>query len=101
MQFEILGYADISTSYLEETDLHLLATAPHHLAEIDGGVGTILWLSTDGSPLEEFVAEAKLHGLSDRFIDIIRELDRQKIRYVRFDADGGEVEGIEPMQDVD
>jgi hypothetical protein len=34
-------------------------------------------------------------GLSERFIAIMRHLRAARIPYARFDADGGEIEGIE------
>jgi hypothetical protein len=98
MQFEVIGYADISTAYLEEEDLDLLASAPNHLAEIDDGVGTILWVPSEQDLFEEFVRKSRQHGLSDRFIEIMTELHKQQIAYVRFDADGGEVDGLEHAQ---
>jgi hypothetical protein len=98
MQFEVIGYADISTAYLEKEDLDLLASAPNHLAEIDDGVGTILWVPSEQDLFEEFAQESRQHGLSDRFIEIMSELHQQQIAYVRFDADGGEVDGLEHAQ---
>lgn len=95
MKFEIIGYADVSTAYLEEQDLDLLETAPHHLAEVDDGAGTILYVPLDDEDLKRFEQKSREHGLSDRFRQIIEELYRQQVCYVRFDRDGGEIEGLD------
>lgn len=100
MQFEVFSYADISTAYLEESDLNLVATAPGHIAQLDGGEGDFLTVPAKDNPpepLDVWKARVAEHGLSQRFVDIMLALREQGIPYVRFDRDGGSLEGYEPL----
>ena len=110
MKFTIHKYAYISTGYLETSDLPLLGRkdAPHHLAELDNGEGSFFWVPAGmtyrhaGEGDEElvlFISEALAFGFSQRFVDIMRELFCNDIQYVRFDADGGDVEGLEKQEE--
>jgi hypothetical protein len=104
MHFETYRVADISTAYLEESNLDLIGNpiAPGHLAELDPGPG-----ESEGpgsffySPpaeeealMAEYAMEARAFGFSERFLAIMQELFNQKIFYVRFDRDGGEIESM-------
>ena len=99
MQFKVYSYADISTAYLEPSDLDLLATAPGHIAQLDAGEGDFLVVPAKRNafePLGDWKARAVEHGLSQRFLNIMLALRDLQIPYVRFDRDGGSVEGYEP-----
>jgi hypothetical protein len=95
--FEKHEVADVSTGYLEESDLPLLLQihCPTRVAEIDGGFGTFHRVSDDDQLFEEDLQHATSFGLSGRFVSIMRHLRVAKIPYVRFDADGGEIQGVE------
>jgi len=97
MEFTTLRYADISNGYLPESDHALLlqGEAPNHLATLDKLYGAFFYLP-DEEGFETFAEEACKFGFSERFIEIMRELSRQEIPFVRFDADGANVDGIEP-----
>ena len=90
MKFETYKVADVSTAYVEEADLPLLldSQAPNHLATTDDRAGTFFWTPAKDE-LEDFAKKAGEFGLSERFVSIIRNATAQRIRYVRFDADGG------------
>lgn len=96
MTFEKYEMADISTAYLAESDLELLLRfdCPTRFAETDGGFGTFHWVPDDDSLFEEDMQHAVEFGLSDRFVTIMRHLRSARIPYVRFDADGGEIDGM-------
>ena len=97
MIFEKYEVADVSTRYLEESDLPLLLQihCPTRIAETDGGFGTFHRVSDDDQLFEEDLQHASAFGLSGRFVSIMRHLRATKIPYVRFDADGGEIQGVE------
>ena len=97
MIFEKHDVADVSTGYLEESDLQLLlqTACPTRIAAIDGGFGTFHRVSEDDQLFEEDLQDATSFGLSGRFVSIMRHLPAEKIPYVRFDADGGEIQGVE------
>ena len=98
MKFQEYRYADISTRYITQADCELLATCPHHIAEVgDAGQtwdmsGTILHVPVS-DPWEVAEEEYLEHGMSHEFLDIMRELHTQKFDYVRFDGDGADIEG--------
>jgi hypothetical protein len=102
MNFERYEVADISTAYLEETDLELLLRfdCPTRFAETDGGFGTFHWVPDDDSMFEEDMRRASEFGLSERFVAIMRHLRAARIPFARFDADGGEIEGMERTQGI-
>lgn len=99
MVFSLISYADISNGYLNEKDRELLLdpAAPQHIANLDGGWGALFYTPDKDVPeaCEAFPARAREFGFSERFIEIMMELSRQDIRYVRFDADGDEIDGLE------
>ena len=96
MTFEKYEMADVSTAYLAESDLELLSRfdCPTRFAETDGGFGTFHWIPDDDGLFEEDMQHAVEFGLSERFVTIMRHLRSARIPYVRFDADGGEIDGI-------
>lgn len=67
-----------------------------HVGEVDGNFGSFFYVPWDD--LEERLMDAEQYGLSGRFIRLMRELAAQQIPYVRFDADGGDVDGLEKMK---
>jgi hypothetical protein len=95
--FEKYEVADVSTGYLKESDLPLLLQidCPTRIAETDGGFGTFHRVSDDDQLFEEDLQNASSFGLSGRFVSIMRHLRAAKIPCVRFDADGGEIRGVE------
>jgi hypothetical protein len=102
MTFETYEVADISTGYLDESDLELLLCfdCPTRFAETDGGFGTFHWVPDDDSMFEEDMQRASDFGLSGRFVAIMRHLRAARIPFARFDADGGEIEGMERTQGI-
>lgn len=102
MTFETYEVADISTGYLDESDLELLLCfdCPTRFAETDGGFGTFHWVPDDDSMFEEDMQRASDFGLSGRFVAIMRHLRAARIPFARFDADGGEIEGGERTQGI-
>ena len=107
MKFETYKVADISTKYITASDGSILGNqnAPGHVASVDPlcigdePQGDIYAISLDKETFQEQVANTKAFGFSEAFINILKELHKQKIPYVRFDSDGGEVEGKLPMFD--
>ncbi len=97
MLFTTYQVADVSTCYLEESDLPLLLQVgcPTRVAETDGGFGSFHWVPGDDRWLEQDMEEARAYGLSERFVSIMKHLRAAKVPYVRFDADGGDVEGLD------
>jgi hypothetical protein len=102
MTFETYEVADISTGYLDESDLELLLRfdCPTRFAETDGGFGTFHWVPDDNNMFEEDMQRASDFGLSGRFVVIMRHLRAARIPFARFDADGGEIEGMERTQGI-
>ena len=47
------------------------------------------------------LVELPAFGLSERFVSIIRHLQAAKVPYVRFDADGGEIQDLERADEPD
>jgi hypothetical protein len=87
MKFEIFKIADISTKYITESDGEKMGQLDLCIANIKGGYGDIL--SVSGTLVDDAIRA----GMSAAFVNIIKELLERKIPYVRFDADGGEIEG--------
>jgi hypothetical protein len=100
MKFEGMIFADISTSYLEEPDLKLIQdqAAPNHLANHDHGFAAFFWVPSTLEEWTQFDEAAKQFGFSRRFIEIMKELYNRKIPRVCFDASGGDIEGLDPLQ---
>lgn len=101
MTFTTYLIADISTRYITAKDGKLISfeNAPGRLAAIDppdASSGSIFTTPSNANWLNDRVGEYREHGFSPAFIAIMTELSRQGIPYVRFDADGAEVEGA-PM----
>lgn len=98
-KFKTFEYADVSTAYLTEHDWELMSDAdvPGHIAKVDGGLGDFYHTCSDDPKkfAELYVPAWKKVGLSGRFIEIMVRLHEQKIPYVRFDADGNDIEGME------
>ena len=98
MKFQTQQYAHISTAYLTESDLDLISRtdAPNHMAEHDTGRASFFFPPTlDRAVRQHFAEESRAFGLSKKFITIMLGLSRQEIQYVRFDADGESIEGLE------
>ena len=95
--FDSYLVADVSTGYLDETDLPLLerSDCPTRFAVTDDGAGTLHWVSEDEQIFHEEMERAAQFGLSERFRLIMNRLRTAKIPYVRFDGDGGKIEGLD------
>ncbi|MCZ2076613.1 MAG: hypothetical protein LC130_16650 [Bryobacterales bacterium] len=94
--------ADVNTGYLDETDLALLERpdCPTRFAVTDDSAGTFHWVSEDEQVFREEMERAEKFGLSERLRVIMSRLRTAKIPYVRFDADGGEIEGLDRSTDA-
>ena len=88
--------ADVSTAYLDPSDLPLLeqTECPTRFAITDDGAGTFHWVTEDRETFEEEMSRTAAFGLSDQFRFIMQRLREAEIPYVRFDADGGEIESL-------
>ena len=95
--FTLHKYADISTAYLTETDLGLLVQAKACFAETKDKAGCYLYISHNEREWLEQLQDASDLGLSARFLEIMAMLREQDIPYVRFDQDGGSIEGLDPV----
>jgi len=95
--FDTHRVADVSTAYLESSDLRLLecAECPTRFAITDDRAGTFHWVTADQEMFEGEMGRTAAFGLSDRFRLIMRRLREAGIPYVRFDADGGEIASID------
>lgn len=93
MIFTTMQVADISTGYLEPSDLPLIldTEAPMHCMNEDESHGSMFYVPLDASTFDGYIQEARDWGFSARFVEIFQELHRQRIPYVRFDADGGDI----------
>jgi len=94
--FNIHRVADVNTAYLDPADLPLLENpeCPTRFAITDDGAGTFHWVTEDRKMFEEEMSRIAAFGLSDRFRSIMERLREARIPYVRFDADGGEIDGL-------
>ena len=92
--FDTHRVADVSTAYLDPSDLPLLEhpECPTRFAITDDGAGTFHWVTEDRETFEEEMSRTAAFGLSDRFRFIMQRLREAEIPYVRFDADGGEID---------
>ena len=95
--FDTHRAADVSTAYLESSDLPLLeqAECPTRFAITDDGAGTFHWVTADQEMFEGEMSRTAAFGLSDRFRVIMQRLREASIPYVRFDADGGKIDSID------
>lgn len=95
--FRTYQYADVGTAYLEESDLNLLNNpdCPTRFAETDDKGGSFHYVCHDAADWRRTTEEARQFGLSDRFIRIMTAAREQGIPYVRFDAAGSEVHGLD------
>lgn len=98
MSFEFTKFviADISNSHITKRDGELLTAEyiPFLLAEVVGDTGSILFVPEPKvSSAGECATMFRELGYSEAFIALSLELQKQGIPYVRFDADGGFVEG--------
>ena len=91
--FDTHRVADVSTEYLEPSDLPLLehVECPTRFAITDDGAGTFHWVAADQEMFDEEMSRTAAFGLSDRFRFIMQRLRETGIPYVRFDADGGAI----------
>ena len=104
-RFEKAVYADISFDYLARNDidniefvLETKGTFPFFIAKaFDASYPTyFFYVRSSGSFREdtlEIISDLSQAGASKQMQELFVELRRQKIYYVRFDADGGEIEG--------
>lgn len=95
--FDTHRVADVSTGYLEPFDLPLLerAECPTRFAITDDGAGTFHWVTADREMFEGEMSRTTTFGLSDRFRLIMQRSREAGIPYVRFDADGGEIDNLD------
>lgn len=102
-KFNKMTVADISMAYITEKDVEILEkddTPRFLIMRHCGGTGFLLWVYTmlGANGLEESLAEIEMEfsreGFSERMIYIMQEARRQRIDYVRFDTDGGEIENL-------
>ncbi len=102
-KFETYQIADISTAHITRGDAEIMGNpeGPCHVAKIDGTAslthdtspGDIFVVPLDEANFKEQLANLAAFGYSQQFLDLMTELHKQRIPYVRFDRDGGEVEG--------
>jgi len=94
--FDTHRVADVSTAYLDPSDLPLLerAECPTRFAITDDGAGTFHWVTEDRETFEEEMGRTAAFGLSDQFRFILQRLREANIPYVRFDADGGGIDSL-------
>lgn len=97
MTFTTYTFADVSTAYFAKSDLPLLLdpAIEYHLANEDDSSGSFFYIPDDEGCLEDAIPTWRAQGLSERFIEIVRALSQQGIRYVRLQADGLDIEGLE------
>ena len=94
--FDTHRVADVSTAYLDPSDLPLLENSerPTRFAITDDRAGTFHWVTEDRETFEEEMSRTAAFGLSDQFRFIMQRLREAGIPYARFDADGGEIDGL-------
>jgi hypothetical protein len=84
--------ADISTCHITKTDAELMhPTAPFHLAEVNGGHGSIFYLTDPAWDMADRLARA---GFSSEFVECMCEARTAGCDYIRFDADGEKYPGM-------
>ena len=101
-QFDVYKVADVSTRHITRRDAELMGRqdAPGHVACIDaedgdaGSPGDVFAVMLDRACHGRLLADLKGFGFSSAFVRIFRALYRQRVAYVRFDAHGGETEGL-------
>jgi hypothetical protein len=79
--------ADVSTRHVTRSDGLLMGSDVGAVAQINGGYGTIF--STCDTSLEHL--ESK--GYSAALLKIMRHAQQHTVGYVRFDADGADIDG--------
>jgi len=102
MQFSTVSYVDVSTAFITEKDRELILceNAPHLVAIHKDRFGSYFYVEQNDSDREAFAGDWRKYGFSERFIEIMTEAGRQGYGYVVFDADGGHIEGLEPLEDA-
>ena len=101
-QFDVFRIADVSTRHITSRDAELMGRqgAPGHVACIDaehgeaGSPGDVFAVMLDQACHGKLLADLKDFGFSSAFVRIFRALYRQRVAYVRFDAGGGEAQGL-------
>ena len=103
---EIERYACVSTGYVETADLELLLDpeAPGHTANHDELCGSYFYIPAVGRPddvqaFEEHITECLEFGLCLRLTQILRLAHAEDIAYINFDRDGGDIEGMELLEE--
>lgn len=98
IKFEVMKVADISTAYITTSDCELLAhtDAPGHVMNEDQWHGALFYINSGSTEDNAELVQSQLaYGFSRRFVDIMQAARVQRLDYVRFDADGGEVKGLD------
>lgn len=90
-KFTTIGYADVSTTHIMESDSHLmsLSVAPCRLAAECDNAGCFFYVpevKADWDALKRF-------GFSSAFLELFKQLQAAGIGYVRIRANGYEAEG--------
>jgi hypothetical protein len=103
MRFEVHRYADISFSYLRESDIKIINEGLNFpfLIVQDKECCAFFYVPMNGTLLEniqEIISEFRKVGVSQEMTAIFIELRKRKIQYVRFDIDGGEVENAKHQE---
>ena len=86
-----LEFADVSTSYLPDSDLTLLESGktPLHMAAMDSGDGSLFVVPETPEVLADMTNQCVEAGLSRAFCRILAELSEQGVYYVLFSQEGG------------
>lgn len=84
--------ADVSTGHITKFDATLMLSEDGGaIAQICGGRGTMFCVP----PTDDLLEAMSNRGYSPNFLAILEECRRQKIQYIRFDADGAEIPGVQ------
>ncbi len=93
MKLTTYTVADIGTQHITAKDAELLGQGGtgFRVGEIDAGRGHLVLVPDDDEPA--WMPQLREEGFSQGYIELLREVARQGIPYIRFDADGFDVEG--------
>lgn len=103
MKFEVHKYADISFSYLRESDIKLInrdLDFPFLVAQ-DKETCAFFYVPMCGTlseDIQRIISDLQEAGASREMASIFIDLRKRKIQYVRFDIDGGEVENAKHQE---
>ncbi|MGA3145242.1 MAG: hypothetical protein ABSF10_19755 [Verrucomicrobiota bacterium] len=101
-EFDLYEIADVSMKHITKEDGRLIGRqdAPGHVACVDpedaqsGSPGDVFAVLLDSRLHRRQIADLREFGFSSAFVRIFRALYQRRVPYVRFDAGGGEVEGL-------